>query len=261
MEENKTFIRYIYCYRDRTTGRALYVGSSWDVKDRNSQHQKSKGPFDRHIAANGGLELFVLEIIDSATELTRIAALSAAALKENFWMNELKTWHKMGGFNFQMAFAEFDSEARYQASRAAQAAGVRRLSSDPKWQAKNAAALKRLFSSLKWKKKNAAHLAGIRSNPEWQKTNSSHLKNLGLDPKFQKARLEGSRIGAPLGGRISGPVNIRKMSHEDHVWGGLNQPRKAKLRGMAIGGPIGRCKRWNMSRGKPCICGKHPFRK
>ena len=47
-------------------------------------------------------------------------------------------------------------------------------------------------------------------------------------------------------GRLGGSIGGRRGSHDDHSRAGL------------IGSLIGNCKRWNIDRGKPCTCGKHP---
>jgi hypothetical protein len=80
-------------------------------------------------------------------------------------------------------------------------------------------------------------------------------------------------IGGLIGGHKGGITAIRKLSREAKVRGGKEaariQPREAKVRGGHaggsigghLGGPIGalitNCLRWNVHRGKPCICGKH----
>ena len=46
-------------------------------------------------------------------------------------------------------------------------------------------------------------------------------------------------------GRTHGAINVEKM------------PRESKVLGGKIGGPIAMCKRWNINRGKSCICGHH----
>jgi hypothetical protein len=85
---------------------------------------------------------------------------------------------------------------------------------------------------------------------------SGHMRALGL-----------SGIGARIGGKISGPVLGRKNVESGHLAyiskkGGQVAGRKAAKSGQLArtaskGGCISTCKRWNIDRGKPCICGKH----
>jgi hypothetical protein len=82
-------------------------------------------------------------------------------------------------------------------------------------------------------------------------------------------------------GKIGGPISVRNQLREAKVRGGriggrkrfelygspatsngrrlgaINIPREAKVLGGYNGGPTGRCTRWNINRGKQCVCGKH----
>lgn len=43
------------------------------------------------------------------------------------------------------------------------------------------------------------------------------------------------------GGKVSGPITIRLMTPQT----------------LSLAGRIGSCQRWNIRRGKPCVCGRH----
>ena len=58
-------IRCIYAYREKVTGRAVYVGSAFDVKRRDWKHCNDPAvPFDREIACLGR-NAFTLEIVEA----------------------------------------------------------------------------------------------------------------------------------------------------------------------------------------------------
>jgi len=95
----------------------------------------------------------------------------------------------------------------------------------------------------------------------------------------RKGKARGGKIGGRIGGRIvslmSGHMQKanRLQPQEAKSRGGITQGYKNKSnklgffapgmtsKGGRIGGPIGarvgNCKRWNIDRGKACICGKH----
>jgi hypothetical protein len=96
----------------------------------------------------------------------------------------------------------------------------------------------------------------------------------GVGGKIQgKIAVESGQLASirGMGGRISGKMNV-ESGHlaRIRINGGKTQGRKnaesghmARIQkmglglGSKIGGKISTCLRWNIRRGKPCICGKH----
>jgi hypothetical protein len=116
----KTLIRFIYAYREKATGRAVYVGSAFDVEARDKQHCKGKLSFDKMLAQRR--DAFTLEIVEAfrADDIGELWRLSAA--RENHWMDVLGTYRAEGCFNFGRASAQYDSSAHYEAASMAKAA-------------------------------------------------------------------------------------------------------------------------------------------
>jgi hypothetical protein len=116
-------VRYIYAYREKATGRAVYVGSAFDSAKRDRTHSNGDAiPFDREIKRRGR-DAFTLEIVDFVFGTDMVDAMAKAVLAENWWMDELFTFRTPQGFNFGRASFTFDSVAAYKASNAAKRAG------------------------------------------------------------------------------------------------------------------------------------------
>jgi hypothetical protein len=111
--------RYIYAYRERDTGRPVYVGSAFDVKKRDKGHcTENKIPFDREIVRRGR-DAFTLETVDSVTAENEAAVMTLSVSLENGWMDILSTFRTEHGFNFFHAVIGYSSQEHFLAARAA----------------------------------------------------------------------------------------------------------------------------------------------
>jgi hypothetical protein len=104
-------IRFIYTYKERTSGRPVYVGSTLDTKTRQRiRVYRLCCPFDRELAAHPEkYEHSILEVFKTNTdeESRRLCV-----LRENHWMDVLDTYRTPHGFNFQRAnIQHYDREA------------------------------------------------------------------------------------------------------------------------------------------------------
>jgi group I intron endonuclease len=120
--------RHIYGYRWKKTGAYVYIGSAFDVAERDREHRKqTEIPFDRFMAKHGwdNFELVVLETVHGKTKVD--CGLTAVP-REDYWMDQKKTWHKfeMGGMNYLRARVMWLNEAFYEAQCAAISQGQRR---------------------------------------------------------------------------------------------------------------------------------------
>lgn len=73
---------------------------------------------------------------------------------------------------------------------------------------------------------------------------------------------ERGRKGGKLGGITQGRINaanshMARIQYLGAFLGNLAQPRQAKALGGRMAGRINCCLRWNINRGKPCVCGRH----
>ncbi len=177
------FIRYIYVYRWSSSAVAVYVGSAWDPVKRDRQHTNSNEiPFARFISKHGR-EKFMMEIIEAVSSETYTGAMRAAVPRENFWMDELKTWHEFGGQNFARAAVEFSDEEKREAWVAANQAAQRR----PEVKAKNAAGV---LSALARPEVKARCKAGARNRwdrPEARKQHSEIMRAAMATPEAKTA--------------------------------------------------------------------------
>jgi hypothetical protein len=85
--------RFIYAYRERSTGRAVYVGSTFNVKKRHYSHccGNANTPFDLELAKKGR-DVFTLETLEAV-------AATKTVERENYWMDALGTFRTTHGFN------------------------------------------------------------------------------------------------------------------------------------------------------------------
>jgi hypothetical protein len=168
------FTRHIYCYRWKATGVPVYVGSAWDIEYRDSCHSDNDEiPFERLIAQHGR-DKFALSKLETVRSKTKMQAWRDAVPRENFWMDELHTWHECGtgGYNFMRADVNYSSEAKFRAACAAQRAGARRMVQNPNWQAAQAA---------------------VRARPEYRASLSAATKALMAIPGMKAKRRAATR--------------------------------------------------------------------
>jgi group I intron endonuclease len=119
---------HIYAYRWKETGVYVYVGSAFDVADRDREHRKLlQIPVDRFMEKHGydSFELVMLETVHGETEVE--AGLKAIP-REDYWMDEKKTWHELGagGMNFCRAKEMWPDENAYKAQCAAISEGQKK---------------------------------------------------------------------------------------------------------------------------------------
>jgi hypothetical protein len=60
-----------------------------------------------------------------------------------------------------------------------------------------------------------------------------------------------------LHGNPATPESRRKAGLKRYEIYGNTLTLEGSARGGLVGGPIGMCKRWNINRNKPCVCGRH----
>lgn len=105
--------RHIYAYFWRD-GHAAYVGSTWDVKQRDYEHRTTgKLPFDTFLRRHGS-DLSI-KTVESVIGTSAADAWSLAVPRENFWMDTLRTYRTRGGYNFMRASIIFNSTAHHNA--------------------------------------------------------------------------------------------------------------------------------------------------
>jgi hypothetical protein len=235
------FTRFIYCYREKNTLKAVYVGSTWDVEDRDQEHQNIPMiPFDRRMTAKGGRENFVIETLESVTASTLTEAWKAAVPRENFWMDKLLTWHEYGGWNFNRACVNYDTEEQHQAWLAANVAANRRRANDPEWRGKQALGARKKAADPVHQKKRMAAWEKWKDSPTTQKAMVHRGHTLGLTAKNNRT------------GIFSFTLEQRR---ELGLKSGIENAKKPGY--MANIGIIANCQRWNIDHRKPCTCGHH----
>jgi hypothetical protein len=191
--------RYIYCYRWKSTGIAVYVGSTWDLEQRDQYHVRGNGiPFER-LLTEQGREKFTLEIVEVVHGETYTGTMQAAVPRENFWMDELKTWHEHGtrGYNFGRASSSFDSEDEYEAARAAMSTSAKRRLENPIQYAAHVERSRKALRSPKCRRNRAVAVSAAAKkqaqNQKWLvaiRESSEHRKQ---DPKWLAATRAGSK--------------------------------------------------------------------
>ncbi|MFI5260797.1 MAG: hypothetical protein ACHQU0_03315 [Candidatus Paceibacteria bacterium] len=181
------FIRFIYVYRVKATGRAVYVGSTFDVASRDKQHCTApRVPFDYEIHRLGR-EALSLEIVEAVSCATAAAAIALCVARENQWMDLLRTFRIDGCFNFNRARVLYSSESCREAavsahraatkkswenkdSRASRSAAKKKYYEDPTARAITAAAVKAALGTPEARAKRAAI-----STPELQARRTARL--------------------------------------------------------------------------------------
>ncbi len=154
-------IRFIYVYREAATGRAVYVGSAFDVAQRDREHCNKGGiPFDREIKRRGR-DAFTLEIVEALKAETSVAALHATVSRENQWMDVCRTFRTQDSFNFYRARLEYDSEEHREASIAA----TKATCSTPEWREAKSVAIKKYFENQAARAAQSARVKKHFENP------------------------------------------------------------------------------------------------
>lgn len=214
--------RYIYCYRWKATGRAAYVGSAWDVEERDNQHTENPNgvPFDTFMLKYGR-DKFALEIVEKVVGKSKVHAYRKAIPRENFWMDKLKTWHEHGGQNFMRATLVFSSEEQHEAFRA--------------WWVQHGKRTGRIGGRICAKNKLGFHAPGQAAKGGRIGGRISGLitaeKKLGIHAP------EWRGVGARIGGRLCAKKKLGfcgrtpKQMTIDGQKGGRKQPIEAKSRG------------------------------
>ena len=153
-------IRFIYTYKERTSGRPVYVGSTLDTKTRQRiRVYRLCCPFDRELAAHPEkYEHSILEVFKTNTdeESRRLCV-----LRENQWMDVLDTYRTSHGFNFQRANIPFNDRESWLIAR-------QKAQTTPE-----ALAQKSTSCKASW-------------TPELRRRQSSLMKRLGLNPVTRK---------------------------------------------------------------------------
>jgi hypothetical protein len=106
----------------------VYVGSAFDVADRDREHRKLfQIPFE-HFMRKHGRNSFELVILETVYGETEVDAQRKAIPREDFWMNEKRTWHELGtgGKNFYRAKGMWPDESTYSAQCAAISEGQKK---------------------------------------------------------------------------------------------------------------------------------------
>lgn len=240
------FIRFIYAYRWKATGKALYVGSAFNPASRDKAHSKGNHlPFQRFITKHGRKK-FTLEIVEAFRAETIGECWKLSAARENHWMDVLKTWHEFGGHNYQRADVTFDTKQQYAAARVAMKAAGKKRSQDPAWRAattaanrKNAqdpawraahkAAVKNLSQDPAWR---AAHVAGIKKraqDPIWRAAMKSVGKRNSKDPKWRAAITAANRKKAQDPTWLASHVEWGKKRAQDPIWRAAHALRMKKV--------------------------------
>jgi predicted GIY-YIG superfamily endonuclease len=113
-------IQFIYVYREKATGRAVYVGSTVDPKTRDSNHKSGEPflPFDREIARRGR-DAFTFEIVEAFSGESVASTKKAAHEREDHWMAVLDTFRADGCFNVARAHGIESSRCSTQRSSTA----------------------------------------------------------------------------------------------------------------------------------------------
>ncbi len=166
-------IRFIYVYREKATGRAVYVGSAFDVAKRDRKHIKGYLTFDREIRRRGR-DAFTLEIVEAFRGDEK-----DSAPRENQWMDVLKTFRSEGCFNFARAFVQYDSAEHREAAIAAMAA----TKQTPEARARMSAMQKKHYEDPEARARHSATQKIAQSSSEYRAQQSLTTKKHFEDPE------------------------------------------------------------------------------
>lgn len=185
-------IRFIYVYRERSTGRAVYVGSAFDVARRDIQHCKRKMiPFEREIARRGR-DAFTLEIVEALKAETVVEAMRVGVARENQWMDVLDTFRAEGCFNFLRNGVMFDTEEQWAARNAAMGARQKIVQGTPEKRAR-ASAVTRAAITLWWKRSDVRQKMKDAWTPEKRSRRIASLKRTWSTPTAQARKSAASK--------------------------------------------------------------------
>jgi len=92
-------IRFIYVYREKATGRAVYVGSAFNPRQRDHEHCKGKASVFDRVLHKVGRENFTLEIVEAFRTASRTEMAKLSVARETHWIKLLRTSYKYGGQN------------------------------------------------------------------------------------------------------------------------------------------------------------------
>jgi len=179
-------MRYIYVYREADTGVPVYVGSAFDVKERDRVHCKRKDiPFDRELQRRGR-NAFTLHTIDSVVAECADKATALSIPLENEWMNRLFTFRTDHGFNFTRSHKRPDTETISAATKRAwknpllapKMKAAQQAGHSVKSRAMQGAALSKTMSNPEFKERNKAR----RNDPAFKSRQSETAKSRWADP-------------------------------------------------------------------------------
>jgi hypothetical protein len=201
-------------YREKATGKPVYVGSAFDVAKRDEEHCEGNVPFDRELRRRGR-DAFALEIVEAfrIEDVGETWRLSAS--RENHWMEVLGTFRTEGCFNFKRATAIYDSKEAWDAWLAANSAAQKiaapivnarpgflarrnasiKRSRTPEVIAKIVATLAEVNARPETRARRSAGAKAAMSKPEVLANVSAGVRAACSSPEFLKKRGEAIRIG------------------------------------------------------------------
>ena len=215
-------IRFIYAYRLKATGRAVYVGSAFDVAGRDREHYKGHLPFDKEIR-RVGRDAFTLKIVEALRGVSAVEVMTACIARENQWMDVLDTFRTKGCFNFSRAVVTHNSEEQWEATKAAQSATHKKRWQNSEVRARNSAALKKRYEDPEERARTSAAMKIAKGTPEARARNSAAQKKRYENPEArartsaaQKKRFEDpeerARTSAALKKRYEDPEERARTS-------------------------------------------------
>ena len=178
-------IRFIYIYREKETGSAVYTGSAFDVGARDIQHCKGLLAFDKEIQRKGR-DAFTLEIVEAFRTETVEELWKTSAARENQWMAVLGTYRTSSCFNFSRASAVYDSQERFAAARIAISSGLRKRYEDPKARLRVSEGIRKYYEDPKAKAaasaRNSVNLSAYFKTPEGREVHAAAMRKRNSDP-------------------------------------------------------------------------------
>lgn len=233
----------------------MYVGQTVDIERRDWKHLNETNPipFDKFLRRTGRNN-FTIEIVASVVDVSRGSLANAL---ENIAMDEFRTFFPESrcGYNFTRAnvFGDFTTEM-HEAKRAAQIAAR----SSIEWKTEKSKTMKEIWGRPDFKRKMLAY----RASPESRAKKSKAAIAKWKDPDYRKAA-----VAAMVIARNTPEAKTTYSQASKTKWNNPEYARKT-IKALKLSfiekGPLiengqskGRCTRWNINRGKPCVCGKH----
>lgn len=159
----------IYKATNTITGKG-YIGQTDDFERRKSEHINGRKEYDFNKAIRQyGADSFEWEILlDGIDDSKELDAAETKLIAEHSTLAP-NGYNLLNGDHHQKHIGLYLERQR---------AGIKRVTSDPKWKAKHAEQLRRMHASPEWRRKHAAAMARNPQNPEWIRKHAEMVESL-----------------------------------------------------------------------------------